>query len=148
MPDKGSRLKRARQAAGFASARAAAEALHIAVSTYIQHENGTRGFPDTRAPLYARRFKVSEQWLLYGKGEEPQPSLLTEEVLAEMVALALRELPAGTSLAEFPQFLAPSLREQLERFQADASDDRRFDEESAPGTDAQSHAATKAAGRA
>ncbi|MES2173872.1 MAG: hypothetical protein V4523_07980 [Pseudomonadota bacterium] len=41
------------------------------IATYTQHENGTRGFPAKRAPQYAKRFKVSEEWLLYGKGDEP-----------------------------------------------------------------------------
>jgi len=62
------RLKAAREAAGFTSAKAAAEGLGVPLATYTQHENGTRGIPRDKAPLYARRFKVSEEWLLYGKG--------------------------------------------------------------------------------
>src|SRR5690606_10680712 len=63
------RLRQAREAAGFQTAKEAAEAMGIPVSTYIGHENGHRGFPAQRAPQYARKFKVSEEWLLYGKGE-------------------------------------------------------------------------------
>lgn len=64
------RLKHARIAAGYTSASDAAEALGVALATYTQHENGRRGIPRDRAPLYARRFKVAEEWLLYGKGAE------------------------------------------------------------------------------
>lgn len=64
------RLKQARIEAGFETAVDAADAMSIPRSTYIGHENGNRGFPAGRAPQYARRFKVSEQWLLYGKGGE------------------------------------------------------------------------------
>lgn len=65
------RLREARKNAGYDTASEAAEALSIPVPTYIQHENGGRGFPASRAPLYARKFKVTEQWLLYGKGAGP-----------------------------------------------------------------------------
>lgn len=57
--------------AGFETAKEAAEALGFPVSTYLGHENGSRGYPAKKAELYARRFKVREQWLLYGKGEGP-----------------------------------------------------------------------------
>ncbi|MGB3844281.1 MAG: S24 family peptidase [Sphingopyxis sp.] len=63
----GERLKNARIAAGYASTVDAANALGVSQSTYAQHENGIRGIPKDKAPLYARRFKVSEEWLLYGK---------------------------------------------------------------------------------
>lgn len=41
------------------------------VSTYLAHENGSRGYPAKKAEIYARKFKVREQWLLYGVGEGP-----------------------------------------------------------------------------
>lgn len=69
MPAPAARLKRARIAAGFEHAKDAAESMGVPVSTYLGHENGSRGIPAKRATQYARRFRVSEQWLLYGKGE-------------------------------------------------------------------------------
>lgn len=63
------RLREARAAAGFRTAKDAAESMGVPVSTYIGHENGHRGFPAARAPQYARKFKVTEEWLLFGKGE-------------------------------------------------------------------------------
>lgn len=71
MSEAGERLRRAREARGYPTATAAAEALGIPTATYVQHENGLRGFPAKRAPQYARFFGVSPEWLLYGKGEAP-----------------------------------------------------------------------------
>jgi len=71
MTDPAARLRIARMRAGFKTAKEAAESMGFPVSTYLGHENGTRGYPAKKAELYARRFKVREQWLLYGKGEGP-----------------------------------------------------------------------------
>jgi phage repressor protein C with HTH and peptisase S24 domain len=67
MSDASERLKEARIKARYESAQSAALAMGVAVSTYIQHENGTRGFPASRADRYARFFRVKPEWLLYGK---------------------------------------------------------------------------------
>lgn len=67
MSDASERLKQARIKAGYDSAKGAAEAMGVRVPTYIQHENGTRGFPAGRAGRYARFFRVKPEWLLYGK---------------------------------------------------------------------------------
>jgi phage repressor protein C with HTH and peptisase S24 domain len=61
------RLKQARVKSGYSSAKAAAEAMGVPVATYIQHENGVRGIPAGRAERYARFFRVTPEWLLYGK---------------------------------------------------------------------------------
>lgn len=61
------RLKRARADAGYHSAKDAALAMGISVATYIQHENGTRNFPADRAQRYARFFRTTPEWLLYGR---------------------------------------------------------------------------------
>jgi len=63
------RLRHARERAGYSSAKNAAEAMGVPVATYIQHENGIRGFPPSRAQRYARFFRVSPEWLLYGTSE-------------------------------------------------------------------------------
>ena len=74
--DVAARLKAARQAAGYDSARAAADAIGIPVATYTQHENGTRGLPAGKARLYAHAFAVTPEWLLYGRGPESAPAAL------------------------------------------------------------------------
>jgi DNA-binding XRE family transcriptional regulator len=61
------RLKAAREAAGYPNAKDAALAMGASVATYIQHENGTRNFPTDRAQRYARFFRTTPEWLLYGR---------------------------------------------------------------------------------
>lgn len=115
------RLKKARIDAGFSSAREAALAMDMKYETYNQHENGTRGFPASRAEVYARRFRVAAEWLLYGKGDaastDPVP---TEADLEKMIRLAIDEgVDMQTRLADLPRIVAPTLREQLERYAAE-----------------------------
>lgn len=71
MNDPASRLRIARLRAGYETGIAAADALGMKHSTYLAHENGSRGYPAKKAYTYARKFKVREQWLLYGVGEAP-----------------------------------------------------------------------------
>lgn len=66
----GERLRQARKHAGFNSAAEAAESLGVRYPTYAGHENGTRGVPRA-AEKYARRFRVSLDWLLRGIGAGP-----------------------------------------------------------------------------
>lgn len=61
------RLKAAREKSGYDSAKGAAEAMGVPVATYIQHENGSRGYPAERAARYARFFRTTPEWLLYGR---------------------------------------------------------------------------------
>ena len=62
------RLTVARKHAGFASAAEAAEALGVPYPTYAGHENGSSGFRSKSGEVYARRFRVSFDWLMNGKG--------------------------------------------------------------------------------
>lgn len=68
METPGDRLRKAREGAGFETAIEAADSLGVKRSTYIGHENGSRGFRADSAAVYARRFKVSAEWLLFGTG--------------------------------------------------------------------------------
>lgn len=76
------RLKSAREKSGYPSAKAAAESMGVSVATYIQHENGTRGYPATRAERYARFFRTTPEWLLYGRelGERTTPAQLGPQI--------------------------------------------------------------------
>ena len=65
------RLRIAREKAGYETATDAAAALGISRSTYIGHENGARGYRADSAATYAKKFKVSVEWLLYGTGDGP-----------------------------------------------------------------------------
>lgn len=61
------RLKQARIDAGYESATQAARAMGISVSTYSAHENGQNGLKLKFAEKYARKFKISQSWLLTGE---------------------------------------------------------------------------------
>lgn len=138
------RLKQARLSAGYGTAREAAAALGIAESTYTQHENGLRGFPASRAPTYARKFKVSEEWLLYGKGgDDAADPLPSAEVLEKMVQEAIEtEVTVQTRLSDLPRMLASNLYEQLARYAADPGVVDFWAEKTARDRAAQSPSAT------
>jgi hypothetical protein len=86
MDDPADRLRIARLRAGYTTAKDAAEALGFPVSTYLSHENGSRGISAKRAVTYARKYKVREQWLLYGVG--PGPGTENGDVTAEIISIA------------------------------------------------------------
>jgi hypothetical protein len=73
---RGERLRAARARRGFKSARIAAKALGVALSTYGAHERaeaaGGRDYGPNEAKLYALRFGVSPEWLLTGRGQGPR----------------------------------------------------------------------------
>ncbi|SDQ27464.1 hypothetical protein [Pseudovibrio sp. Tun.PSC04-5.I4] len=64
------RLRQARFNAGFKTATAAAKSLGVNNSTYASHENGSRAFHHKEAAHYARRFRATPQFLLYGEGTD------------------------------------------------------------------------------
>jgi len=115
------RLKAARIAAKFETAVDAADSLGIPRATYIGHENGRRGFPASRAPQYARKFKVTEEWLLFGKGETSAPDLLpSADELTEMIQEVVDdEVTIDTRVSDLPRIFGSALRERLERFATD-----------------------------
>ena len=84
------RLRKVREDAGFATAKDAAEAMGVSYFTYAQHENGTRGFPYAKAALYARKFKVSTEWIMTGKSSGAPDS----EKIAEIPIIG--RVSAGT----------------------------------------------------
>jgi transcriptional regulator with XRE-family HTH domain len=83
MEDIANRLRIARERSGL-SIEDAASALSVPYPTYAGHENGTGGFRIPQAIKYARKFKVSLDWLLTGKGKGPGE---LDEALDEMLAL-------------------------------------------------------------
>ena len=136
------RLKQARSKF-FRSAGEAADAMGVPRGTYAGHENGHRGFPASRAPQYAKKFKVTEEWLLYGHGagEPVDPS---EDDLEQMIREVIEaELTISTKIADLPRIVAPALREQLERFRADREGQSIAAGKSARGKSSRSPDATK-----
>src|SRR5262249_48045968 len=64
------RLRQARQMAGFDTAAKAARHFGWGQSSYMGHENGTRGIRPRVANKYAAAFGVSLGWLLTGEGTD------------------------------------------------------------------------------
>ena len=62
------RLREARKAAGFSTAKEAAEAFGWNKNTVTSNENGNRTFSRESAERYARAYRVDLGWLLTGKG--------------------------------------------------------------------------------
>lgn len=60
------RLKLARERAGYDNVVDAAKAYGWKAPTYISHENGTRGLRTDVAKRYAKAFKVTADWLIFG----------------------------------------------------------------------------------
>ncbi len=79
---KADRLRKSRMGAKFKSASEAARSLGVSTATYIHHENGTRDFGEAAAAIYARRFHVSQSWLLLGEGEMDTAELAAEKAAA------------------------------------------------------------------
>jgi hypothetical protein len=62
------RLKKAREAAGYQSARQAALKNGWTPSTYASHENGQTAVPSKAAEVYAKAFHSTAAWILFGTG--------------------------------------------------------------------------------
>jgi transcriptional regulator with XRE-family HTH domain len=111
------RLRNARVAAGYSQANDAAVAMRIPNATYTQHENGRRRLKPDAARRYARFFRTTPEWILYGRGSSGEP---TVDELEAMIRDVLSEvLTFDVKIADLPRIVAPSLHEQLARFRAD-----------------------------
>src|SRR5947209_931520 len=79
---RGDRLREARQMR-FKSARVAAKALGVPVSTYGAHERaeqpGGRDYGPDEAKKYGRRFGVTPEWLLTGRAPGPKEGMFPAE---------------------------------------------------------------------
>ena len=85
------RLRRARRAAGFKTAQAAAQAFGWNRNTYASNENANAAFSFRQASLYAEAFGVNGTWLY--TGESPAPPRPTSR--RARAAAALRPIPVA-----------------------------------------------------
>jgi phage repressor protein C with HTH and peptisase S24 domain len=89
MSEPADRLKEARIRAGFETAADAATYLGLAAPTYASHENGSRGITVSKAGVYARAFRVSPEWILYGASKsaptQAQPELAPSDMPHDLV---------------------------------------------------------------
>lgn len=76
------RLKAARLAAGFKSAKGAAEHFGFTVTTYSAHENGQNGLNRRVAKYYAACLNTTAEWLLFGtvEGVTPPDAAISVEI--------------------------------------------------------------------
>ncbi|RWO22844.1 helix-turn-helix transcriptional regulator [Mesorhizobium sp.] len=94
------RLKEARINAGFKSVADAAKSLSVPYQTYAAHENGNRTFDNESAAKYARRYKVSLDWLLTGRGERKADLSLPERLKQKMADLSQADIDESFELFE------------------------------------------------
>lgn len=85
------RLEHARKKAGYKDASEAARAFGWTISTYVSHENGTRGLRPEVARRYAKAYKVNVNWLLYEEGKPtstatPRPAVRSVPVVGKVGA--------------------------------------------------------------
>ena len=76
----GQRLRLARQAAGYKTARAFAQHFEIAQSTYSQYETGKRSFSVNILIRFSEFLDINPNWLLFGKlpmFNSPESHILT-----------------------------------------------------------------------
>lgn len=63
----GSRLKQAREKAGFSIPQEFCTKHNLPVEIYLQHENGERGIKASNAQEYCKLLQVSMDWLIIGE---------------------------------------------------------------------------------
>lgn len=83
------RIKEARIAANFKTAGDAATSLGVKYPTYAGHENASRAVDVEDAILYARRFRVSLDWLLTGVGRGPGGSQIEGPIEGDSAILSM-----------------------------------------------------------
>lgn len=91
------RIKEARIAAKFKTAGDAAASLGVKYPTYAGHENASRAVDVEDAVLYARRFRVSLDWLLTGVGRGPGGGQVEAKITDETQILAMLARIEGLS---------------------------------------------------
>lgn len=106
------RLRQAREKAGYETPTAAAAAFGWPYPTYAAHENGSRGIRPDAMLRYAKAFRVSAAWLLDGSDtgkppQQPRPQGFAEPGVAPFAPASTR---AAKSMEAVIQTLAPSAR--------------------------------------
>jgi transcriptional regulator with XRE-family HTH domain len=79
-PFRGERMKQARVAAGFSSARAFARHHHLNEITYSQHEQGRRNASVDDLEQYAKLLKVSPAWLSHEQVKDRNPPVAPSQI--------------------------------------------------------------------
>lgn len=107
MTDKAERLRRAREEAGFETAKEAAERFGWVIPTYFGHENGSRGFRAETAGAYARAFRVRPEWLLYGSDAGAAPIAI--QSTSDLVPIYTVQASAGPGMLNTDETIVEKL---------------------------------------
>lgn len=111
-----SRLKQARSKI-YATAAEAARAHGWGESTYYGHENGGRGIPRSKIPVYARAFRVSSNWLLTGRDGAEFIEITRRVAVVGEVAAGVWQEHNGWDDGKFDNIpVVPGRYEGLEQF--------------------------------
>jgi SOS-response transcriptional repressor LexA len=97
------RLKEARRAR-FATAKAAASYMDVPQPTYAHHEAGTRKPKSEEIVRYAKAFRVSPEWLLFGAGGAKLPIAQPAIDTLEVNFVAVRGKAQAGIWMEFDEF--------------------------------------------
>lgn len=106
------RLRRAREKAGYETPTAAAAAFGWAYPTYAGHENGSRGMRPDALMRYAKAFRVSPAWLLDGTEDgkaqpKPRPEGFAEP---DVAPYAPPDTRSAKSMTDIVKALAPAAK--------------------------------------
>ena len=86
----GMRLKAARQAANYSSARDFALAHNLHPNSYSKHESGEMAMAVDKALLYTQLLNISIQWLLTGNGKPTADSKKNNHIQHFLNAIQLQ----------------------------------------------------------
>lgn len=118
------RLRKARIAAGFKTAREAYEKFGWNANSYRAHEAGPREYGRKKAVLYGRAFNVSPMWLLTGEEDIGRGTLALniDDLWLELHEIAQATIPTldGTGMLMLRK---SHLWQALERIGVDVSGD-------------------------
>lgn len=100
------RLREARRAR-FATAKAAASYMDVPQPTYAHHEAGTRKPKTEEIVRYAKAFRVSPEWLLFGQSSDAAKLLPAKPALDDVQSVnfvAVRGMAQAGVWMEFDEF--------------------------------------------
>jgi len=120
----GDRLRHAREAAGYRSARAFALRHGFTESTYRHHENGHREFTNATAKRYARLLGVNWYWLVTGDNlplQTGEPEIGVDAV--RQATLDILQTVADEGIDAGPEIIADNIA-RLAAFYAERDGDR------------------------
>lgn len=127
---RGDRLRQARDAIGL-SIEEAAIAFGAAYSTYAAHENGTTPFTLSAAIEYAKRYKVSIDWLVHGGSEGPSEKAKSGTTPEAALRSAL--IAYGVDSGDLPAVFK-AIKGFVAEFDGEQSQSDRLRDQSAPAS--------------